>query len=97
MGGNEVESKVESMIELIYDSLLESEMIQEGRKNSQRETERISGLILENRHMTKEELADQLYGLVFILEKAGFRAGCICGANIERELHLINDKNPNPN
>ena len=84
--------KMDSIIELIYDGIQESSLIQKERENSQKEVERIAEYIMSNRQLKQEELSDQLYGLVLIAEKEGFRAGCVCGAKVKQEFQLYDNK-----
>ena len=50
---------MDSIIELIYDGIQESSLIQKGRENSQKEVERIAEYIMSNRQLKQEELSDQ--------------------------------------
>lgn len=75
-----------SMIEFIYENLQENNLIQKGRKESQQIVEQIVDCVMAKEKITREELSDLLYGLVFIAEKEGFKMGCVCGAKIKEEM-----------
>lgn len=79
---------MESIIDLIYEYVQESQLIQNGREDSQKVVEQIVGNIMNQKQLLPEEVADQLYSLVLTAEKAGFRSGVIIGAKLVNELQL---------
>ena len=79
---------MESIIDLIYEYVQESKLIQNGREDSQKAVEQIVECITNQKQILPDELSDQLYSLVLTAEKAGFRSGAIIGAKLMNELQL---------
>lgn len=79
---------MESIIDLIYEYVQESKLIQNGREDSQKAVEQIVECITNQKQILPDELSDQLYSLVLTAEKAGFRSGVIIGAKLMNELQL---------
>lgn len=79
---------MESIIDLIYEYVQESKLIQNGREDSQKAVEQIVECITNQKQILPDELSDQLYSLVLTAEKAGFRSGVIIGAKFMNELQL---------
>lgn len=77
-----------SIIYLIYDSIQEEALIQEGRKDVQKEVEQVVSKIVGHKQLSVEELSDLLYGLALIAEKCGFRSGFISGVKLINELQF---------
>ena len=79
---------MDSVVDLIYQCLQETDIIQEGREKSQKEVERIVEEVRIKKQVLPEEVSDLLYGLVLIAEREGFRAGVTVGNKLKEELEL---------
>lgn len=79
---------MDSVVDLIYQCLQETDIIQEGREKSQKEVERIVEEVRINKQVLPEDVSDLLYGLVLIAEREGFRAGVMVGNKLKEELEL---------
>lgn len=76
------------IIDQMYESVQESEEIQNGREGSQKMIESIVEKLMGKHDMKKEELSDLLYGLELTAEKEGFRSGVIMGAQLMKKLRF---------
>ena len=76
---------MESLIEKLYGDLQETKWITQGRKESEKVVEQISGMIQRERDISSEKLEDMLYELLMAAEKEGFCSGFRYGVRLLAE------------
>lgn len=76
---NKEHGRIGMSINDIYEKMQETELIQKGRIEYEKEIKVTAEEILTDRGMNGEDIRDRLFGAAMEAEKAGFAAGFRCG------------------
>lgn len=73
------------LLDEIYQNIQETEWIKEERKKSENAVQQITGMLFEDKDMSREEIANELYRLLMTAEKGGFHSGFCYAVNLLME------------
>lgn len=92
MNEEEVEIHMKNILDNIYQTIQETEFIQNNRKKSEKKVLGIIERFAHKKMMADDELSDSLYELLTISEKTGFLCGFTYAVNLLMECGKLWDE-----